>query len=87
MTGAFAGGAIGAFIDAGLPKDGGRGADQHRRGASVVSVRGEEPGVEPVTSIMEAALPLRGGEPHGEPLDETTRPNASVADDLSKVVS
>jgi hypothetical protein len=50
-------------------------------------VRVEEPSVEPVTSIMEAALPLRGGEPHGEPLDETTRPNASIADDRSKVVS
>jgi hypothetical protein len=88
VAGAFAGGAIGAFIDAGLSKDDAEAyADQHRRGASVVSVRVEEPDVETVISIMEAALPLGGGERHGETLDDTTQPNASVADDLSKVVS
>jgi hypothetical protein len=88
VAGAFAGGAMGAFIDAGLSRDEAEAyADQHRRGASVVSVRVEEPDVEPVTSIMESALPLRDVEPPGEPLDDTTRPNASIADDLSKVVS
>jgi hypothetical protein len=89
VAGAFAGGAIGAFIDAGLSKeDAETFADQHRRGASVVSVRVEEPDVETVTTIMDAALPLAGGgEPQIETLDVSTRSNAPGADDLSKAVS
>ena len=88
VAGAFAGGAIGAFIDAGLSKDDAEAyADQHRRGAAVVSVRVEEPDVETVTSIMEAALPLGGGERHGETLEDTTRANASGTDDLSRAIS
>jgi len=63
LTGALAGGVLGALVDAGVPaNDAERHASEYALGRSVVSVRVEEPDVALATRIMDAAMPVEAGE-------------------------
>lgn len=60
VTGALAGGVLGALMDAGLPQsEAEEHAGAHELGRSVVSVRAEGSDVPLVTRILDAALPLK----------------------------